>query len=662
MQWSFVRRSYSLCPIENNDCGVIKSIMYYSFCILSDQVSLLKETIMSNKNAVGSNVLHSVLFTTLISLAGLASCSGGDGSSVISGGYSSISVSLIPSRTTGAAPLSVFFDATSTTAISTSTPFHELLYFWSFGDSTGSPVKGTTWDRGSQSAEAQCAYPYNSCRNNATGAVAAHVFENPGTFTVTLTVSDGSNTVTKTQDITVMAFSGTTYCIHNSTPLNSGVCNGHEQATTGNANTDIANGIAAGAKQILFKRGDSFNTGGTNSANITVAGPGIIGAYGSGAVPNITGTSSTAYNAIFNITGADWRIMDLNLTGSGANTQYAGFLQGQYTTVLRVISTDFVYSYDSTAKDSITIQDSTVNPGHDTGIGYYCGAYQGTTCSRIALMGNSIHLGSAVGGHHDIRLQGTHYFVINNSDLYGPNPTEVAAGATYNGFTVRGDSQYGEIADNNLIYFDSQIQPQNNLQAEYQRDVIVERNFFTSSQLIIHSSHITIRNNIFNMTGYDKTNGEHAVEIQWPYTLSPVPVDNHIYNNTMYTSDSSGGGSYYSLIRLESNTAGSGCTLTTGNNLAYIPNGTTQKLIFDESSGGCTITHLAGENGNSSDTQVKSVPPTWTNSSGTYSVPADFNPTCTTTYPCQQGVDVPVWIDFFGKFRATPYDMGAVNH
>ncbi|MBP7822680.1 MAG: hypothetical protein KA034_02610, partial [Candidatus Moranbacteria bacterium] len=108
--------------------------------------------------------------------------------------HASITPSLSPSRTSGVAPLSVFFDASGTTASTTTLPFHELDYSWNFGDDDTA-----TWTYGTR--------PGVNKKNRAYGPESAHVFEPTsfpddctGTpckiFTVTLTVYDGTDTVT----------------------------------------------------------------------------------------------------------------------------------------------------------------------------------------------------------------------------------------------------------------------------------------------------------------------------------------------------------------------------------------------------------------------------------------------------------------------------------
>src|SRR5688572_23082825 len=115
----------------------------------------------------------------------LAACGGGggDGSESPPNPAGQIAPSLVPSRASGVAPLYVFFDATATTAAATSRPFHELEYRWEFGDAASGSWASTP------------GMP-NLSRNAATGPVAAHVFETPGTYTVNLTVLDGAASAT----------------------------------------------------------------------------------------------------------------------------------------------------------------------------------------------------------------------------------------------------------------------------------------------------------------------------------------------------------------------------------------------------------------------------------------------------------------------------------
>jgi chitodextrinase len=142
----------------------------------------------------------------------------------------SITPSIAPTRLSGVAPLAVSFDATGTTASSTSRPFHELEYRWDFGDPGGSPVSGTTWNAGSR--------PGLSSRNAATGPVAAHVFETPGNYTVVLNVFDGTNAASTSVNITVqdpnVVYAGTNTICFSTSGNFSGCPAGASTITTSN--------------------------------------------------------------------------------------------------------------------------------------------------------------------------------------------------------------------------------------------------------------------------------------------------------------------------------------------------------------------------------------------------------------------------------------------
>ncbi|MEQ1836797.1 MAG: PKD domain-containing protein, partial [Candidatus Nitrotoga sp.] len=162
-----------------------------------------------------------------------------------------ITLSLLPSRTSGVAPLSVFFDTSGTTDPSmTSRPFHDLEYTWNFGDTTAG-----TWANGTQ--------PGVSSKNTATGPVAAHVFEIPGTYTVTVTAYDGINTATTNKTITVQdpntVFVGTnTICVAQLTTPVAGVngCPSGALTVMQSSFPAAVNTYALTGKRVLFKRGD----------------------------------------------------------------------------------------------------------------------------------------------------------------------------------------------------------------------------------------------------------------------------------------------------------------------------------------------------------------------------------------------------------------------
>src|SRR4030066_531277 len=225
---------------------------------------------MLNNNTVGSRVLLRVFFAALFAVFGLSACGSGGGDSTSTNTTTTtpaptpggIVLSLVPARTSGVAPLAVFVDASGTTDIGVTTrPFHDLEYTWSFGD----PGSGT-WASGAQ--------PGVSSKNSATGPVAAHVFETPGTYPVTLTVFDGTNTATTNTTITVQdpdtVFAGTNTICFSTSGTFTGCPAGATQTTTSNFVTAIANQTTN--KRLLFRRGETFTAAST--AAITVTGPG----------------------------------------------------------------------------------------------------------------------------------------------------------------------------------------------------------------------------------------------------------------------------------------------------------------------------------------------------------------------------------------------------
>ena len=271
---------------------------------------------MMNNNAAGSRVLPGVFFATLLAVFGLAACGSGGGGSTTTNNTNTpsaggIVLSLVPARTSGVAPLAVFFDASATTDIGvTDRPFHDLEYTWSFGD----PSSGT-WASGAQ--------PGVSSKNSATGPVVAHVFETPGTYTVTLTAFDGANTATTTTNITVqdpdVVFAGTNTICVGATALptaGTGGCPAGAIAISTNNFAASINTYQATNKRILFQRGDTFSV--PTSAAITSTGPGILGAFGTGAKPYISIPVIGAWATAIKFFAGDWRVMDLALDATGS--------------------------------------------------------------------------------------------------------------------------------------------------------------------------------------------------------------------------------------------------------------------------------------------------------------------------------------------------------
>ena len=117
------------------------------------------------------------------------------------------------------------------------------------------------------------------------GMLVAHRFDNDGTYTVTLTVTDsiGLSASTSTQ-ITVDAFSGPVYYVANSGNDSNPGTEAEPFQTLSGARSQI---IAAGPslQKLLLKRGDSWSIADSDKFNLPHGT--FMGAYGTGAKPII---------------------------------------------------------------------------------------------------------------------------------------------------------------------------------------------------------------------------------------------------------------------------------------------------------------------------------------------------------------------------------------
>ncbi len=633
-------------------------------------------------------------------------------SAVSAGG---IVLSLVPARTSGVAPLAVFFDASGTTDIGVTTrPFHDLEYTWSFGD----PSSGT-WASGAQ--------PGVSSKNSATGPVTAHVFETPGTYTVSLTAFDGANSVTTTTTITVQdpdaVFAGSNTICFSTSGNFTGCPAGATQTTSSDFVTAIANQTTK--KRLLFRRGETFTA--ASPAAITVTGPGLVGAYGAGAAPIVQMTGSTGILTLSsrdtpNI--SDWRIMDLDFDGLHKTSNSGGIrCDGGINQVLifnmniHDIYNGLGFNYfildahnnnhpGHTIFDQIAIVDSTITPNTGDGTTGSTSWRIYAAAQRLAILGNT--LGNVANtdamGSHTIRTPYIGKGVISNNVIARPgalnngtiaikmhapswcdassavgecltlDTTPALPSYSYHTTThpigvfaaTSGYTEQVVVSDNQIIGGSGPslvvLGPQNTHNDERVRDVIVERNWFkagnsaTQTALVMHSSEITARNNICDMTGGTAWGICFQASLEGASSPSPEPPPDRvrIYNNTVFKSDIGNGSGYeFSVVKLDTNAA----NVTVQNNLAYgvgITSSWTAYMVNGIGGGGLV------QSNNSTPAQMKNTFPGWV--SATPAVPVEFRLTAG-SYANNTGTSVPVWSDFFRTSRPQSgvYDLGAVE-
>ncbi len=453
-----------------------------------------------------------------------------------------VTAHLSASRTSGVAPLAVHFDASATTSTATTRPFHDLDYAWDYGD----PGSGV-WSTSGRS------------RNEDTGAIGAHLFETPGTYTVALTVRDAtgasdSETVTITVTDPNVVFAGTNTICFSRDGNFTGAPAGAQQTTTTNWDT-IANALGTG-KRVLLKRGQAWNFSGTKR-NLTFNGPGILGAFGTGNRPVIRFTS--AGDRVFWLgTGTtpgqfhDFRFMDLEIDGDDYER---GFIWSEGTvnnvTFLRISMHDAA-SFMFFAPSVLNYYNANGRPGHtlwsgiavfDTTFDRVIGdgtefngrhiAYIGA--QRLMFMGNTWN--DATLGEHVLRLPLAQRALIAHNRLTNSRDRKHVIKLHGNG------SDRITIADNHfssvLGDWTISLGPQNNSSNEAVTNVVVERNelIFTSTTNVgfhLAASEVTTRNNAIVLTA---AGGGTAVEVT-RRGVEPAPSDHRIYHNSAYNGGS----------------------------------------------------------------------------------------------------------------------------
>jgi hypothetical protein len=168
--------------------------------------------------------------------------------------------------------------------------------------------------------------------------------------------------------------------------------------------------------------------------------------------------------------------------------------------------------------------------------------------------------------------------VISHNDLSNPLPTKhvVKLHALLYGVSPTGYSEQVVLSDNkftggNGVDWPVAIGPQNAQLDERVRNVIVERNWFAPDPsqdvaLILWAQDVTVRNNLFNLTG---TAGQHGTVIE-RRGIEPAPANVHVYNNSFY-SNSTG-----NFVPIQFNL---GTGMVAKNNLGYAPLSTSRDMV-----------------------------------------------------------------------------------
>lgn len=509
------------------------------------------------------------------------------------GGTDAITPSIVVSRTTGNAPLTVFFDATGTTTTLVGVdPWDELHYELIFGD----PNSGV-WSVSGKS------------KNVAIGALAAHLYERVGTYTPTLTVRDRSGIVVRKEaaTITVSDTWTNTFCISNDTDHTGCPVSCPSSScidSISDFNTAMGSGRFAPDTRLLLRAGDSF----TNTVVFDMvddSGPGLIARYGTGADPII---STTGTNRSVQVSGTDWRFQDLEFDGvpGGSVATEAFSTEADTTSALRITFNRLTIKGH---RASIHI----INSATHSTFAAEIGVFEVTStlpesgqsdmwmdCEWCAWMGNEVDRDNLP--EHAFR--GMRIFKQAIQHNKPENVTELKAAITLRGCKPglgacssdfgTDQSQYAIVSDNwakdtfsNAPFTcdDGDVG-----EAKQAKDFIWERNYVTrdpnvglaAKSFFLGCSDNTVRNNLLNGTNAERAAVFNTRGTQVAATISQDNLK--VYNNTIWTSNEYSSGPVLCLSTTESDPNASGYAGTGHecfNNLIIDPNADSTWKVLD---------------------------------------------------------------------------------
>ena len=448
-----------------------------------------------------------------------------------SAAFAAPTVVLQPSRTSGVAPLAVHFDAADTTAPGIDA-FSQLAFRWDFGDPNSGSFSVT-----------------GRSKNTAAGPVAAHVYETPGSYSVTLRVSDPSGVVTtRTATISVSGpntvYSGTsTICVSASGAF-AGCPSGAQQVVSSSFNDAVS--AATTGHRVLLHRGETYAAA---QMGINRGGPVTIGAFGTGAAPLIQSSATT----LIKLGGVpssfdDVRIMDLSFDGGGVAGSRTFDGQGTVTNllVLRVSITNFdnaafiahqAASRAGRMNEGLFFADCTFNNFTGPGDGFYLSAH------KLVMLGNRGDYRNAPD--HLLRIPYIERGVISHNRFEGAGvgrhvvKIHSLGEADVLSFPERRSREF-VFSDNVVVGssngWDATVGPQNTTEDERVERALFERNLFRlapsgSVSLFLWGSQLTVRNNVFDSSaasgGAGVIFGRRGIE--------PNPVGDTAVNNTCYS-------------------------------------------------------------------------------------------------------------------------------
>ncbi len=491
------------------------------------------------------------------------------------------------------APCAVHFDAIGQGSLSTTpfvTPettdpdfdreFHSLLFVWDFGD----PNSGE-WTTGAASATAN-----RASKNSDIGGIAGHVYERPGVYTVTLTVTNPSgqtNTTVRSVtvgDRTTFFSAADTFCFANDDsnwagcPLN---CAGGDDNCTVTSSLQTAFTAAdncAGAddcanadstqRRILLRRGDRFVMSNYIRMNEGTT-PGFVEAFGSGPRPIIDEARAPLEG------GDHWTWTEVAFRNCSTHCIFMN-VNNDSSTYFRVDAADYqdacfdestswpVEPFDTYAKLHAFVE---MNCTGSVAAGY--AAWPGA--DYVMWMGGTFNADpGALGNTSTVRSHHTQHYLISHLTFLNPSPTRENlqlrqdddgspdANRASGRFVLVSDNLLEESASNTFFTVRMCVDSgcncgEGNCDAAMAgrivplQDFVFERNFHywdaapVSAKFggiyEVQGGGVTVRNNVYDLQ--EGFTGGYALVVA---TGSPnvsvsgsTPAgDVHVYNNTLY--------------------------------------------------------------------------------------------------------------------------------
>ncbi len=368
-------------------------------------------------------------------------------------------------------------------------------FAWNFGDASGT-------------------------HNTLEGFNASHVYANPGTYTVTLTVTNvNGKTSTASAQVTIAA--DTRRAIYVNSVSGNDANNG---STTSLAVRTVARAVQllGDNTELLFARGQTFNF----AAGVGVTWDNVlVGAYGSGAQPVLNFTNPVAGSAFFWTfnTTAQFTVQDVTFTtllgvnfSSVATPPVAVSAAGYDITVQRCTFAYMSYGVDASgAPVGLNVFDD-VSPNADGLDGYFVWG-QG---SDLVLVGNSA--ASSVGQHIFRTLDTSEVLVADNdfTNLDGKGCIEIQAGS------------YAWVSGNTVTGGDIRVGPRGGpteAVTTVTAYAVIQDNTVINNWIAADagSEHIMIRNNVI-----DTSLGKYCIVLTGQDNYGRQSADIRVFNNT----------------------------------------------------------------------------------------------------------------------------------